>query len=86
MSRHEKLLYTLRQKPPPVDFRWDELVTLLEGFGCVLHQSGGSHTWFVHHSGKRLATFRPHPTGLMKRYQLRAVVEYLCEPGAICDE
>lgn len=86
MSKHEKLLFRLRQKPPPVDFRWDELVTLLEGFGCTLHENGGSHNYFVHHSGKKLNTSRPHPSGIMKCYQVRAVVEYLCELGAIDDE
>ncbi len=85
MSRHEKLLARLLQHPLATDFRWAELVTLLEGYDCVLHESGGgsSHKYFVHDSGKKLNTFRPHPGGIMKPYQLRATRKFLLDLGLI---
>ena len=40
---------------------WDELVTMFEGMGFQLHQSGGSHVFFRHPETQvKLRIAKPH--------------------------
>lgn len=88
MSKHAKLVEKLLRKPPPSDFRWQDLVTLLGGFGFRLEETrgGSSHKYFVHTSGRKINTYRPHPSGIMYRDQLREIISVLTEIGLINDE
>ncbi|UXY16704.1 type II toxin-antitoxin system HicA family toxin [Chitiniphilus purpureus] len=80
MTKNDKRLQRL--KTIPADYHWDELRALLESLDWTLVQSGGgSHCFFEHVSGRRLNTYRPHPGGIMKRYQLKEVVALLDEMG-----
>lgn len=87
MSKREKLLARIFTPPHPKDVRFDDLVTAMAGLGFVLcEQSGGSsHKYFVHSDSdlgdQRIDTSRPHPSGIMKVYQLKEVRERLVEWG-----
>lgn len=88
MTKLDKRLDRLQRRPPPTDLRWDEFVTILGALGFVLYeQSGGSsHKYFVREmdgEDRVIDTYRPHPGGIMKQWQLRAVCARLEEWGLL---
>lgn len=86
MSKKQKLLRKFLANPPPKDFHWNDLETLLGQFGFKLDQSGGgSHVSFLNDSdlGKVIFTYRPHPDGILRTYQIREIRELLNEWGMI---
>lgn len=75
----EKLLQRLLSRPK--DFMFDEVVTLLSSYGFTQQNKGktsGSRVEFVNgeHS---IQLHKPHPTGEMKNYQLKQIIELLKE-------
>ena len=83
MSKKEKLLAKLCASPPPKDFPWHDLVTLMGKFGFKSSCSGGSHYIFEHMSGFRFRMSRTHPSGILKVYQIRDAKNALKHIGAI---
>jgi len=85
MSRKGKLLRRFLSKP--ADFRFDEMNTLLRGFGYEKMGSGktaGSRTAFIHKaSGHIIRLHKPHGSGNLKRYQMDLVEEDLRVKGLI---
>jgi len=77
VSKTDKLLEKLARKPAPKDFRWDDLVTLMEAKGFDVSCSGGSHHCFQHSKGFTFSMSRTHPSGLLKPYQVKAALEAL---------
>lgn len=77
MSKKDKLFASLAKKPAPVDFRWDDLVTLMEHHGFGATCSGGSHFTFQHANGLTFAMSKTHPSGVLKPYQVKAALEAL---------
>jgi hypothetical protein len=78
MSRHEKALRRLLSKP--TDYTWTELVALMTGFGFELKKGSGSSRKFKH--PQREVSHRmhePHPSGVLKQYQVRQLIEFLIE-------
>ncbi|MCP4654807.1 MAG: type II toxin-antitoxin system HicA family toxin [bacterium] len=83
MGRREKLLTRFLSKPR--DFTWQELVTLLAGFGYKARRggkTGGSRVRFVHLERGPICLHKPHP-GHLRRYQLEQIIELLREEGLI---
>ena len=84
MSRQQKLLQRFLKSPPPVDFRFEELQTLLNGLGFqMLENAGGSsHKFFIYTTAcgreYRIVCSRPHPAGPLKAYQIREIRSKLC--------
>ncbi len=77
--KKEKLLQRLLSRPK--DFMFDEVVTLLSSYGFTQQNKGktsGSRVEFVNgeHS---IQLHKPHPTGEMKNYQLKQIIELLKE-------
>lgn len=82
MTRRDKLL--LRFKSRTLDFTWDELKNLLAGFGYELAASGrtgGSRVRFVHPERPPIILHKPHPTPVLKRYQVEQILEFLKKEG-----
>ena len=78
MGKHGKLL--ARFKSRPKDFAFQELVTLLSGFGCRLSnqcRSSGSAVRFVHDEYAPISLHKPHPSNELKRYVIEYVIERL---------
>ncbi len=78
MSKKEKLI--LRFLSMPADFHSDEIVRLLGYFGFNEVKKGktsGSRVKFVNEAGISIYLHKPHPNGIMKRYQLKQVKEIL---------
>ena len=72
MSKHEKLLK--RFLSGPKDFTYNELKTLLGGFGYYEYTGGtssGSRVVFIHENTQHIIRLhKPHPKKILKRYQL----------------
>jgi predicted RNA binding protein YcfA (HicA-like mRNA interferase family) len=77
MSKKDKLLRRLRKIPPPKDFKWDELITLMRGAGFTEYCNSGSHYTFDHKSGYRFGISKTHPSGILKKYQIDAAIDAL---------
>jgi len=84
VGKHEKLIDKFLTKPK--NFRWDELVTMLNGFGYVIakgRKTGGSRARFAHESLPPIILHKPHPSALLKRYQIEQTKSFLQEEGLI---
>ncbi|MDP1533595.1 MAG: type II toxin-antitoxin system HicA family toxin [Rubrivivax sp.] len=87
MSRKEKLLKRFLTNPPASDFRWDELETLMGHLGFKLEETtgGSSHKTFIidAYPDRVIYTYRPHPDGILKAYQVREIRKQLRVWGMI---
>ncbi|NYT61899.1 type II toxin-antitoxin system HicA family toxin [Alcaligenaceae bacterium] len=87
MAKRDKLTAKIYSNPSPKDFRFDELITLLQGFGFVMHEKtgGSSHKYFVRtlDSGEvqRIDCSCPHPGGILKIYQIKQICIKLTQWG-----
>jgi HicA toxin of bacterial toxin-antitoxin, len=78
MSTREKLFARLTARPTPIDFTWDELVTLFKQHDFTVTSSGTSHHTFQHaRTGLTFKASKPHPANAIKIYQVRAALEAL---------
>ena len=78
MSKKEKLI--ARFLALPSDFHYDEVVKLLAYFDFEEVKKGktsGSRVKFINPRGVPIMLHKPHPTGIMKRYQLKQIKEVL---------
>lgn len=78
MSRREKLIE--RFLTIPKDFHFDELVMLLKHFGyneIATGKTSGSRVKFIKEDGTQIRLNKPHPTGILKEYQLKQIKEVL---------
>jgi hypothetical protein len=82
MSRKEKALARLMEAPK--DFTWNELKTVMSAFGFELKTSGGSGRKFIHgETGVTLFMHEPHPSKVLKAYQLQAAIDLLRREGFV---
>ena len=70
MSKKDKLFARPYRVPPPKDFGWDDLITVMRREGFLENCDGGSHYIFEHESGFRFSMSKTHPSGILKRYQI----------------
>ncbi|WP_016776205.1 type II toxin-antitoxin system HicA family toxin [Anaerophaga thermohalophila] len=78
MSKKEKLI--ARFLTMPSDFHYDEMVKLLGYFGFKEVKKGKtsvSRVKFMNPEGVPIMLHKPHPSGIMKRYQLKQIKEVL---------
>ena len=78
MSRKEKLI--ARFLTMPSDFHYDEMKQLLGYFGFHEVSKGktsGSRVKFRNDEGIPLMMHKPHPSGILKRYQLKQIRKIL---------
>ncbi len=79
MSKREKVIQRFLSKPR--DFTYDELKTLLNGFGYRELKTGktsGSRAAFINDNTQHVIRLhKPHPKNILKRYQLDFVEEEL---------
>lgn len=86
MVKQEKLLEKLTAKPAPRDFRWGELVKLLNWLGFEQIKGSGSRRKFYHAETKTLISIHePHPENVLKLYQIKIVVNKLKEMGIVIE-
>jgi hypothetical protein len=78
MSKREKLMQRF--------LSWGELKGLLEGFGYSLGsggRTGGSRVKFMHPKHPPVILHKPHPTPVLKRYQVEQIAEFLKKEGLL---
>ena len=78
MSKKEKLIKRFLSMPS--DFHYDEMVVLLGYYGFFEVKKGktsGSRVKFFNKEGIPIMMHKPHPTGILKRYQLKQIKEEL---------
>jgi len=78
MSKKEKLIARFLNMPS--DFHYDEMVKLLGYFGFKEVKKGktsGSRVKFENIDGIPIMLHKPHPSGIMKKYQMQQVKEIL---------
>ncbi len=78
MSKKEKLIDRFLSMPS--DFHYDEMVKLLGYFGFNEMKKGktsGSRVKFENEEGVPIILHKPHPSGIMKKYQMKQVKEIL---------
>lgn len=82
MGKHEKLLARLESRPK--DFTFQEVTTLLAGFGYALNQRGsGSRVRFEHEHCAPVFMHKPHPSPVLKPYLIDQVLEILKQEGLL---
>ena len=85
MSKFDKLKERLVKKP--TDFTYDELRTVLGGFGYQETNKGktsGSRVAFINTVTKHIIRIhKPHPKNIIKAYALQYIVEELKEQGLL---
>ena len=84
MAKVEKLVAKLLSDP--ADFTWDELVKLLGHLGYNELKTGktsGSRRKFANAEKHIISLHKPHPGEILKKYQIKIIVESLKEVGKI---
>lgn len=84
MTRKEKLIERLRSHPR--DYTFEEAEVLLRILGFERSDKGrtsGSRVCFFRPEGGKLTIHRPHPSGALKPYQIRQLLDMLEERGLI---
>lgn len=79
MSKKEKLIARLFGRPK--DFHYDEAKTLLQYLGFEENHKGktsGSRVEFIR-GNDTLLLHKPHPSGVLKGYQVKQLIDYLKE-------
>ena len=79
MSKHEKLKEKLLMVP--LNFMYNELATLLNGFGYIEEErgktSGSAVMFFNKELNDKIMFHKPHPEKELKKYILRMIIEKL---------
>ncbi|RIH63784.1 type II toxin-antitoxin system HicA family toxin [Mariniphaga sediminis] len=78
MTKKDKLIS--RFLGMPSDFHYDEMVKLLRYFSFHEVKTGktsGSRVKFINEEGVMIMLHKPHPSGIMKRYQMKQIKEVL---------
>jgi len=78
MTRREKLIARFLNMPS--DFHYDEMVKLLGYFGFKEVKKGktsGSRVRFMNPEGVPIMMHKPHPSGILKHYQMKQIKEVL---------
>ena len=84
MSKKEKLRERFKSKP--YNFTWAELKSMLSGIGYELAtggRTGGSRVRFLHPERPPIIMHKPHPTPVLKRYQVEQILEFLKKEGLL---
>ena len=80
MSKLEKEIERLKSKPK--DFTYDELKKILNNFGFSEDNKGktsGSKVIFKNGDNKKIALHKPHPSNILKSYQINEILRLLNE-------
>jgi hypothetical protein len=87
MARAKKLLKRFLSNPK--DFSFEELETLLTGFGFRLSNAGSasrSAVRFINHeTGHIIRLHKPHPSPVLKQYLVKFIISELKQGGYLDD-
>jgi len=76
MGKKQKLLDRLYSKPK--DFKWSEVLKLLNGMGYIKLEGSGSRVKFYRESPRNLIIMhKPHPGDILKDYQVNDLIKHI---------
>ena len=78
MAKKQKLIERFQKLPS--DFHFDKMVKLLGYFGFYEVKTGktsGSRVKFENKQGVPIMIHKPHPGGILKKYQMKQIQEFL---------
>ncbi len=75
MTQIQKLIQKLKSNP--TDMTWNELRKVLSHFGFKEYVGKGSRRKFMDDNAKTLYIHEPHPTKILKHYQIKEVIKML---------
>lgn len=84
MGQLDKLKVRFQSKPK--DFTWDELLKLLTSLGYKESQMGktsGSRVRFLHDRFAPIILHKPHPSSILKAYQIKQIIAELSNRGQL---
>lgn len=84
MTQLDKLIKRLLTFP--TDFSWIELKKILLSLGYKQSHAGktsGSRVRFIHNDFEPIILHKPHPTSILKGYQLKQIITALQDRGVI---
>ena len=84
MSKIEKVIKRLKTKPK--DFTYNEAKMILNHFGFIEYNKGrtsGSRVIFIKDGIVEISIHKPHPSNLLKTYQIKDIIEKLEKGGFI---
>ena len=84
MSKKEKIIERLKSKPK--DFSYDEAKQVLNMFGFIENNKGktsGSKVVFINEDIKKVELHKPHPSKILKPYQIEIIIRALKEVGIL---
>lgn len=84
MSKIEKLITRFLSEPK--DFEWAELKKLMINLGYEEYNSGktsGSRVKFISEKHADISLHKPHPTPVLKKYQIKQIKELLKKEGLV---
>lgn len=82
MSKKEKIIERLKSRPK--DFTYDEARQVLNMFGFAEYNKGktsGSKVEFINEHNKKVELHKPHPSKILKPYQVEIIIRALKEVG-----
>lgn len=79
----KKELKKLLKKPPPKDFKYSDLVKIFRSFGFIEKKGNGSRRKFENEKGEKFNMHEPHPSTILKAYQIREAIQFLKEKGHV---
>jgi hypothetical protein len=79
-NRHRATLQAIFAEPATANLEWAAIEALLVALGADVTEGNGSRVRVVL-AGVRAVFHRPHPQKEAKRYQVRAVRDYLRQAG-----
>ena len=84
MSKLEKEIERLKSKPK--DYTYEELKILLNKLGFYEYNKGktsGSRVTFINENNIKIDLHRPHPSNIIKMYNIKEIIRKLIERGLI---
>ena len=85
MSKKDKLIQRLKSEPK--DFTYDEVKTLLNYLGFEESNkgktSGSAVKFYSYNFNREILLHKPHPSSILKPYQIMQVIEILKRLGVI---
>ena len=84
MSKKEKLIKRFLSEPK--EFTFEELTTLLSFFGYSPNNKGktsGSRCEYISAGYRTITLHRPHPSNVLKTYQIQQIKELLKSEGLL---
>lgn len=79
-GKHRRTLERMRTRPTPADIRWTDLVAMLQAAGVQVSERSGSRV-LLKQDAERMIVHRPHPTRVLGRGAVRAIVAFLDAGG-----